>query len=549
MIIDTRCPHCGAVMPFDDSRESMFCPFCGSEVFNELSSIDKTSVYSNEPNLYISFNTTDLSVGMVTRIVSTGVKNTYINGQTLSFHLAQGSQTIVLKIGSRNYNRNIVIPPDHSPVRIYASYNGRAHITIDQPPVSGNAQGAVLNNQVQTIAPGNNNNFGTATPSNTTNSSASQGNSAKKGTVGGIIALVILAAMMKSCICNGCSGSTNYESNLKEDDVTIEETNNAVQTRNGYDSNTNIKMSLADYSFEVPSYWEEDPSQREDNDTAQKYVFKTETDESFVRMLCASIDDPDNEMYKWILENKETFIKTVAEAAGAQEITINYLEIVSLGDTTGILAMADLTMEKNDKVFDARYYIYIFASVDERKYIVFTHTVSDNAQYDYLDDFAKVLKSLTKISITSDVETTEITETTESTTTTTTTVTTTSETIETSKYETPTPIPTEKPKNERYAFCSEGMSYTIYHLIDIDEKKVYYMTSMDSIPMVGVITSGSLETGMTVEWDDGGGETWEETYSFYNGNPNKLVVRDYFGDDYYFNSCSLSTVEKRMKLD
>ena len=208
---------------------------------------------SDEPNLYISFNTTDPSVGMVTRIVSTGVKNTYINGQTLSFHLAQGSQTIVLKIGSRNYNRNIVIPPDHSPVRIYASYNGRAHITIDQPPLLENASGSVLNNQVQTTSQGNsNNNFGTPASSNTVNSSAAQGNPSKKGTIGGIIALVILAAMMKSCICNGCSSSSNYETYQRETAVTTEETEDDVQTRNGFDSNTNIIMSLADYSFEVP---------------------------------------------------------------------------------------------------------------------------------------------------------------------------------------------------------------------------------------------------------------------------------------------------------
>ena len=135
-------------MQFDDSQDSMFCPYCGGKVANIAQNVNinqqvnvsgtviQVQDRSNDPNLYISYNTSNPSVGMVSRIVSTGVKGTYVNGQTLSYHLNQGQHTIILKIGKKNYSRNIVIPADNAPVRIYASFNGRAQISIDQPNVT-----------------------------------------------------------------------------------------------------------------------------------------------------------------------------------------------------------------------------------------------------------------------------------------------------------------------------------------------------------------------------------------------------------------------------
>ena len=143
----TTCASCGRTLAkFDNSKRFSFCPYCGGNVYSNTgpayaaqrpaarATINNTRPVNNGPNLFISFNTVNPSVGMVTRIVSTGVKNTYVNGQTLSFHLPQGSQEIILKIGMKNYSRTVVIPPSNSPVRIYASFNGRAQISIDQPP-------------------------------------------------------------------------------------------------------------------------------------------------------------------------------------------------------------------------------------------------------------------------------------------------------------------------------------------------------------------------------------------------------------------------------
>ncbi|MBR1905613.1 MAG: hypothetical protein IJ819_04060 [Clostridiales bacterium] len=143
----TACASCGRSLDkFDNSKSFSFCPYCGGNVYNNTgpayiaqkpaakATSGNRRKNNNEPNLFISYTTINPAIGLVTRIVSTGVKNTYTSGQTISFNLPQGRQEIILKIGLKNYSRTVVIPASNSPVRIYASYNGRAQISIDQPP-------------------------------------------------------------------------------------------------------------------------------------------------------------------------------------------------------------------------------------------------------------------------------------------------------------------------------------------------------------------------------------------------------------------------------
>ena len=136
-----QCSKCGT--KFDQSKKSegfRFCSYCGGPIIIVTERVQANGARgsnvrdtSNDPNLYISYTSINADVLMVTRIVSTGVKHTYVNGQEQPFRLAQGPQQIILKIGRKNYSRDIIIHPSNSPVRIYAAYNGRAQISIDQP--------------------------------------------------------------------------------------------------------------------------------------------------------------------------------------------------------------------------------------------------------------------------------------------------------------------------------------------------------------------------------------------------------------------------------
>lgn len=138
-----KCTSCGSTFKqFKDSKNFAFCTYCGGRVVSVTERIkgnkkegnsNKTDSNRSKNNLYITYNSINSDVGMVTRIVSTGMMNRYNCGQTLAFCLAQGKQTIILKIGRKNYSRDVFIHPSNSPVRIYASYNGRGQITIDQP--------------------------------------------------------------------------------------------------------------------------------------------------------------------------------------------------------------------------------------------------------------------------------------------------------------------------------------------------------------------------------------------------------------------------------
>lgn len=163
MLVKMQCPHCGANMEIDDSREKIFCSFCGTEIANLKEKIEITQNInmsgtvmhvmdrSNDPNLYISYATAVPNVVMVVRIVDTGTKNTYLNGQSQTYHLRKGQHSIVLKIGKKNYNRTIIIPEDNTPVRINAAYTGRrAEITIDQPNVT--MTNTVTGQQTQLVA-------------------------------------------------------------------------------------------------------------------------------------------------------------------------------------------------------------------------------------------------------------------------------------------------------------------------------------------------------------------------------------------------------------
>ena len=659
MLIDKRCPNCGKRIQFEDTMDSMFCPFCRSVVTNDIDDEDdyQDDYSSNEPNLYISYNSTDSSVGMVTRIVSTGVKNTYISGQTLSFHLASGTQTIVLKIGRINYNRTITIPEDNSPVRIYASFNGRAHISIDQPQTSGAFDFDSVVEHGPVIDRTNAANYQAKSVNNT---SAPQEQLTWKQFAMGIIGLIVIVSLFRSCFFGSSSSSdsttssevvatttvrsyhltlnveceenlffskydvvflfddqesgkiehgstktfggfvregkhtikfhesghesvdgsreidvsgpvtinckihcTSGQVEIKEFETSITATDpfsykpqNIRQQRNGFDSNTNSRINIADYTCEIPGYWNDDPAQTINEDSYQKHVAKTDSDDSFVRLLYVTSNDADNSLFKKILNQKESYAKSVADGIGASRHTLLRQELIKYGDVTGLLTVMDVSIEKGGVSYRAGLYVFLFASAEEQKYIQIGLTVSNNADYEYTDDFIKTLSSIKKNDGTVNTSTGETSESRTET------------SVETSISSTPTPIPTPastptptpKPTpsptptpaptptpepvtktTTRFAYSSKAPEYTIYYIIDTKAKKVYYFTSSDRKAYVGTIASGNLESGITVKYPDG-----TETIA-YSGDESRIVVHDSFGSDWYFDICNLGEAEKLMK--
>ena len=146
MIYKMTCPQCNGQMDMDDTREFMFCPYCGTKVANLAQKVEinqqvnvsgtvfhKTD-YSNQPNLFINYIASNPQVQMLITIPSIRVKKAlFMSGQNMSFRLPEGNNLIALKIGKINYKRNVLINSSKGPVRIYASWSRHAQINIDAP--------------------------------------------------------------------------------------------------------------------------------------------------------------------------------------------------------------------------------------------------------------------------------------------------------------------------------------------------------------------------------------------------------------------------------
>lgn len=86
----------------------------------------------NKPNININFTCTVLSITMDVTFCTTNQKFLFTNGQSLNYTLMPGQHMLIFRIGNRIYNRSVIISPEIDSIRIYASWNGRAHINIQQ---------------------------------------------------------------------------------------------------------------------------------------------------------------------------------------------------------------------------------------------------------------------------------------------------------------------------------------------------------------------------------------------------------------------------------
>lgn len=85
-----------------------------------------------EPNLTVYYNTVNNGVALVIRVVSTGEKRVLGNGEATQFTLPAGSQTLILKIGKKNYSRNVLIIPGQN-VNVFCAFDGRGRINVENP--------------------------------------------------------------------------------------------------------------------------------------------------------------------------------------------------------------------------------------------------------------------------------------------------------------------------------------------------------------------------------------------------------------------------------
>lgn len=287
MLVKLQCPHCGASMEVNNSQDKVFCSYCGTEIANLKEKIEITQNVnmsgtvrhvmdrSNDPNLYISYASAVPNVVMIVNVVDSGIKNTYLNGMSQTYHLSQGQHTVVLKIGKKNYNRTIIIPTDNSPVRINATFTGRnAEITIDQPNV-----GNIDSIPTQSVVKQNKKPQSALAIISFILSMTMIGSvlgvplsildlvRAKKdekhahgmAIAGLIIGTIILAILAMSLFTKkDASDSLAGYAAITEKSTTAEVTDRTKETsneKNEFDTKTNRICKMGNYSFQIPDYY------------------------------------------------------------------------------------------------------------------------------------------------------------------------------------------------------------------------------------------------------------------------------------------------------
>lgn len=139
MLIRTTCPQCNGVMEVDDSRDRIFCPYCGTQLVNAVQKVEVSGEIrhiidrTDEPNFYLTYGSTNQAVSMNAKLLPDGAVNTYVTGQAASHRLEQGFHEIRIRVGNRQYLRKFYIREDNAPVRINVVFDGSVHINIEQP--------------------------------------------------------------------------------------------------------------------------------------------------------------------------------------------------------------------------------------------------------------------------------------------------------------------------------------------------------------------------------------------------------------------------------
>lgn len=146
MLVKLECPQCGAKMEVDDSREKVFCSYCGMELVNFTQHIDVTQNVnvsgavmhitdrSNEPNVIIDFASVNPVERLTVSFSNTTIKRFLTNGQSTSLKLPLGKCKVSFLFPKRGLTYREIYIVEDAPVRINVTCSSKVAIEIDQPP-------------------------------------------------------------------------------------------------------------------------------------------------------------------------------------------------------------------------------------------------------------------------------------------------------------------------------------------------------------------------------------------------------------------------------
>ncbi|MBO4450589.1 MAG: hypothetical protein J5777_08375 [Clostridiales bacterium] len=145
MFINSRCPNCGSTVPFDNTREIMFCCYCGGRldktsviggVFNQQMPVGAPAPVNNYaagPNLIVTYQSQYSDKPFILSILQTKEAVSINPGPPVALRLNPGKQKLFFNVNGKGYVRVVNISPNAGPVRILVTSATVTQIYIQYP--------------------------------------------------------------------------------------------------------------------------------------------------------------------------------------------------------------------------------------------------------------------------------------------------------------------------------------------------------------------------------------------------------------------------------
>ncbi|MBE5840625.1 MAG: hypothetical protein E7304_04360 [Butyrivibrio sp.] len=155
------------------------------------------------------------------------------------------------------------------------------------------------------------------------------------------------------------------------------------EKKDGFDITANIVRQIGNYEFSIPSYYETAIEEREN------FMAYAEKGEKVVMLQCSCFKDDEPIDEDWFKdevragEYAESYLSSIKESEFMQG------GVKRIGDIEGYLMQFRMSF---DGVCGTGWH-FIFPSVSDNNWVVVELAQSDNSEYDYYNDFEKIINS------------------------------------------------------------------------------------------------------------------------------------------------------------
>lgn len=211
--------------------------------------------------------------------------------------------------------------------------------------------------------------------------------------------LCVIIVLVEGCdgVEDSVQGSNLEElinENRSEADADIENSSEeqsveARKSKKGFDSATNEVYKFSQFTIEIPQYW---TSENKKDDFIQRYA-ETGGKVAMLHIAAGEDEDPNYPVnFEAMLDDNENMITTI-ESTVFEKVT-DY-DVIDIGDVKGILYKGTI---KGQNLSGIGFW-FAFPSEEDRNWCEVIMTQTDNTEFDYEEDYNKMLQSIKKVGL------------------------------------------------------------------------------------------------------------------------------------------------------